>query len=388
MCFAATLDEARTPQFSLASRQYWDGEVLVFWHPANPGKLVCHGPKGARQSILGPDGTLAMVMNQGEVLAMVAGKDSEGETSVGEVHAWTPDKGWKRLGTVDSSHGLPMHLSPCSSRTRFLASNTELGFHDGNRGSFFAIFELRGDRFVFSKLIELEMDGRSLFEVKKPGNSEFPFPVVTVARHFEGTHPWVEYPLHTSDGFLMASRGSGLMWWVGPSGTGSVKSHSLFKVEPSELRRPLKIETAILGIQARRDGIFLLATRDEHAFRYALEGHRAFQEEASKAGPDLKAHATRDLRAAQARTLETFGDILWWEFDPATSLFERTFPEGAPRKVKDYRMFRTFEFTLDREDRVQVRGGRQVLEMDGSKSEQSDVSHRAVSARPQGPNTR
>ena len=150
--------------------------------------------------------------------------------------------------------------------------------------------------------------------------------------------------VRSSDALAIVSERTGYIWILDTQKESP--SLRLVKVFPAlteaKFRTPDKMETAILGIQPRPEGHFLLATRSEAAVMAGVD----------ETSPPIKSIADfKDKARAESRLklenaqLEKFPEILWWDLDPTTGKLTReSAPAGMPDKIFDAAVLRKFCF--------------------------------------------
>jgi hypothetical protein len=75
---------------------------------------------------------------------------------------------WNLVGKVGYANGFPRALYPLGKDDLFFADNLDGSFVEKEKGSYFAIFHQdKEDKIDFQELVDLEINGESIFELKK-----------------------------------------------------------------------------------------------------------------------------------------------------------------------------------------------------------------------------
>lgn len=112
-------------------------------------------------------------------------------------------------------------------------------------------------------------------------------------------------------------------------------------------------EWAILGIQPRPDGHFLIASRTLEAVLHSREEEKHLKPITTPKGEPPDAQQAREI--AQDREVLRFPKIEWWDLDPANGAIKpEPTPPGAPFELRMAGMVRAFRFHYEPIEQVVV----------------------------------
>lgn len=161
--------------------------------------------------------------------------------------------------------------------------------------------------------------------------------------------------MRTPDAILLPDMATGWMW-VLPT-TSEHPKLTCVRLFPSfkdeMLAGSFKWEWAVLGIQPRPDGHFLIASRSPEAVLRGREEERQLKPITSPAGESPEAQA--DRQAAQDREVIEYPKVEWWDLDPKTcEVKPEPTPPGAPFELRMAGMVRAFRFKYQPIEQVVV----------------------------------
>lgn len=159
----------------------------------------------------------------------------------------------------------------------------------------------------------------------------------------------------TPDAILLPDQFSGWMWILRTDSEHPkltcIRLHKGMKDEL--LAGSWNWEWAILGIQPRPDGHFLIASRTLEAVLHSREEEGQLKPITTPKGESPEAQQARQL--AQDREVVQFPKVEWWDLDPATgAVHSEPTPPGAPFELRMAGMVRAFRFRFEPIERVVV----------------------------------
>ncbi|MFN8011105.1 MAG: hypothetical protein U0P81_06845 [Holophagaceae bacterium] len=163
-------------------------------------------------------------------------------------------------------------------------------------------------------------------------------------------------PVRSSKGLLLPLPHSGDLWILDDSGdVPKLRRTRLFPSVEEGAPNPLskvQIENAILGIQPRPDGSFLIASRTEEAVLKARtfdKGIEPIRDPKFVPTPERN----KALADSQSASVKAYPGCKWWALDPTTgTLTEEITPPGMPDAFKTADEIRAFAFRITADDRV------------------------------------
>lgn len=159
----------------------------------------------------------------------------------------------------------------------------------------------------------------------------------------------------TPDAILLPEMATGWMW-VLPTNTENpnltcVRLFQLFKDEM--LVNSWNTEWAVLGIQPRPNGHFLIASRSMEAVLHSREEEQHLKPITSPKGESQDAQQAREV--AQDREVLRFPKVEWWDLDPENgSIKSEPTPPGAPFELRMAGMVRSFRFRYEPIEQIVV----------------------------------
>lgn len=359
-CYCQTQKKTNTtttPHHIIQDRIFWDGNTLFTQEPGI-SKPIFREEAGANPlKITPPPQTFSISFHLGKFYSLQLSQNNEPNSELEMQFLYSNDaKSWKKIATVDTTHGIPLSVEPFSDGKSFLAANTGTGFTDGKSGSNFAIFTLTNNNLVFDKLLLLEIEGKNIFNVEY--NIE-KFPIVTIAPNFASIIPFIDHPIRSENGLLIISKRTGMTWYIDDKHPSQPTAYPIYSLEKSEFGPKSKLELAILVAHPTRNGKILLAGREESGFRNASAFYKTLREEnKTNSNTDQEIIHEKDLFLERNRSLETFCELVWLEFDSHDKKFERVFPKGRMDRVANYTGFSLFNFRINTNDEVVIYSGR------------------------------
>lgn len=161
--------------------------------------------------------------------------------------------------------------------------------------------------------------------------------------------------LRTPDAILLPEMATGLMWILrtdteNPKLT-CVRIFDALKDEV--LVGTWNFEWAVLGIQSRPNGHFLIASRTLEAVLHSREEEKQLKPITSPQGEAQDAQRAREV--AQDREVLQFPQVEWWDLDPANGAIKpEPTPPGAPFELRMAGMVRAFRFRYEPIERIVV----------------------------------
>lgn len=352
---AQTLPAERIPQF-------WEGDRLI---TLEGSRMVVESPKAPKEVRFLGEGLVASYrreywdgsywvcqpMARDGVEGWALHRSSDGLQR--ELMAWVP----KNL-----PEGPVYNLSPLPGN-RYLVVSKRL-FVRSNQASFLAVGRVDDRKQIqIDQLVDVDLGDRLLEGASKPEFLQKPEHLLYLTGFIAG-------PLRAGDHLLFAHRPAG-RFLVLDGKTLKTRFIRLFERIPDALyasEAALRLEHAVLGMQPRKNGHVLIASRSEEAVLKAREHERAFgldtlatnesdplrQRQAVQQGlqdPQRKALG----EALQDEGAVRYPEVLWWDLDPATgTITPEPTPVGAPSALTQARFIRRFTFRFDEAERVKV----------------------------------
>lgn len=317
--------------------QWWDGGNIVRQVDGAPGKLELVDVKRRTTRTLNvPQGARNLwFSNQVAYAYAKSGKDG--------ILYEAPSLGtWYVAHRFVGSPGseAPGRLFPLGG-DHYLGWN-EIGYWDGQKGSYFAVFRLREDgTFTFSGLLNLGFQEALLIKNTdpKPGRPFKSNPKLQRICSTMGASGRFEV-LPAEDGVVLAHFWTGRFFFINQKGR-LARTVQLYGLSEEELGR-YETEVAVLDAQPTREGHILLCARTEIAVkagpkRFHTQGTLGMYQ--GGGGDELMKRRTEALRAEPT--------LRWLKLDTVNgSLEETSTPQGAPGSIWDLPTFQKFRFTL------------------------------------------
>lgn len=353
---AQTLPAEREPQF-------WDGDRLV---SIEGPRMVAETSEGGRkvyffgEGLSGPsrcdffDGAywVSHPMDREGEKGHGLLKSTDGKNR--ELEAWVPAK--LMQGPVHGLYPLP--------KNRYLLQSKRLFIH-GNKASFLGVGTKDSKGIVhFDHLIEMDLGEKALEGATQPGFLEDPVRLMYLVGFMVGR-------MRGGDHILFAHETHG-RFLILDCKTLDTRFVTLFPDIDSKKywsKDAFDLEHAVLGIQPRKNGHFLIASRSEDAVLKARGEEKAFKLDTIRADhpdPIRQKRQIRDAMNAKDRKdlLEVLQDggavrypeVLWWDLDPEKGkLTKVSAPPGAPVEIHQAKLIRQFRFRFTPREELKFR---------------------------------
>ena len=252
-----------------------------------------------------------------------------------------PEKGWERMGEVESGHGVPSMMVPLREKDLYLGVSYGQGFvGDQSGASLVARFRLRDERFQFEDLIEMPLDDMASIAKRTPRSTSPETPPSEPANKDDAHRPWNRAfcmidppslapslfpPSVSADHLAICAAEAGVIW-VFELAKGSLRrTYNLDGLAKGEFRKTGLLNHSILGTAFDSSGRLIVAKRDRELAQIAVKLSKETTE------PVEKQMQKEDFRMFT----ELYTDIRWIALDPATGTrqdfdLSADFPTATP----------------------------------------------------------
>lgn len=319
--------------------QWWDGGQIIRIQQEYPQKLELIDAGGKRQrSLAAPPATANFWFTEGTAYAY--GKDPKNRKE-GILRQSAGLGGWQVAYRFQPLPGfdVPNQLYPLG-EGRFLGFS-EVGYWDGSKGSFFAVFKLRTDgRFEPTGLLDLGLK-EPLFLKERDPRSGRPYRQNPRAGRLCSSLSAGDFHVFPAqDGVILGHFWTGCFFFVNSKGS-LRRTVNLYSLSDAELGS-FDTEVAVVDAQIASDGNLVCCARPEEAVKL---GPKMFQ---TRSTLDIYQRGEGDLLDRRRdEALKTWPQLRWLKLDTEKgALTEITAPRGAPSQISDLGTFRKFRFNL------------------------------------------
>ncbi len=319
--------------------QWWDGGQVIRLSDGFPQKLELIDPAGRRtRALVAPKYARNFWYSEGAAFAYSMNPHQRNEGILyhaGGLGGWQTTH--RVLAFEDSA--APNQLYPLG-ENRYLGWNG-VGFWDGQRGSFFAIFRQGTDGQIRpSHLLDLGFKTPLFIQGPDPRSKRPYRSNPHMGRLFSSLQGGGFEVFPAPDGVILANFWTGLFFFV--SSKGSLRrTVNLYGLSESELGS-FDTEVAVVDAQPLADGDLLFCARTEEAVRLAP---KVYQTQGT-----LEMYQKGEGDALDRRrneSLKAWPDLRWFRLDAGKGSFQETLPpRGAPSRLKDLQTFQRFRFNL------------------------------------------
>jgi len=241
---------------------------------------------------------------------------------VTQAPTWTPH------ATVDCSKGIPEMMIPLETKDTFLAIDWILGFSDGPRASFAAIFVATSEGLRFERTVDMNFRQRNVASSQTFPLDETPesFRIPFTAFESPALQPNLWPPAQLPDHVALGSSQAGLVWIFSLKDGSLRRIVDLGRIADRDLKRLKPLRNWLLGLAPSPDGHLIAATRDWTLIDLATAHHL------DDASAEADAGARQNFEAVASKN----PIVRWWDIDPETgeaTLLED--PTRLPQLPKD-----------------------------------------------------
>lgn len=282
-----------------------------------------------QKTLLRPfNAALAIAYRHGQLWSITS--EATGPNEVVKLLKYDPQasKTWEVHSTVDCSKGHPGMMIPLDEKGKFLAIDWLLGFSDGPKSSFAAIFVATSDGLRLEKTIDLNFRQRNVVSSQTFSIDETPeSPIIPFAAlESPALQPNLWPPAQLPDHVALGSTQAGLVWLLSLKDGSLRRVVDLGRIADRDLRRLKPLRHWLLGLAASPDGHLIAATRDWVLIDLATAQHL------DDATPEAEARIREHFESVASKNPV----VLWWDIDPETgeaTLLED--PTRLPQLPKD-----------------------------------------------------
>lgn len=261
----------------------------------------------------------------------------------------------EKVGTFrDPERNIPLDfIVPLERPGYFLGASVALGFVKDRQASLVAQFRLSEAGWVeLDALVELALD-QPVVEVLDEKRC-----AAGLRKPYSALAPFLESLVQTPDHLVLVATRAGILWVFDRQRGALKRTIRLYDVEDKNLGERSTLEAAILGVHPTREGKLLVAARDEIAFNLAGTAYKHWEGQRPMSmlepGKPVDPIQAQDRFLEACRAVQSFGDLVWWEVDPATGKKLRHFPAGVPERFQSFQELRTFAWTLELDGRIRT----------------------------------